>query len=820
MYSRLVRTSVSALSALVGIAFLAATADAAASPKTIAKCTGAIVKAGAAFVQAEAKILQKCRDTQVKGKTCDAGKTQASIDKAKVKLGTTITKACQGKDKSCNTVDADDTQPSLTDIGWNIPNCPGFEGTACTNVTITDCDDIPLCIQCIAEASVTQAINLYYPNGRPSSTGNKALNKCQTGLGKAALGFLGAKSKALAKCWGNKIKKGGSCPADAAGAIATAKTKMDAAINKACTGLDNSAIALPATCLAVTPEGGSSCGGANSSLADVVDCVGCVTEFKVDCPDRVSALGGGSTYPPNCAAGLPTPTPSATATPSPHVTATPGVCGDGQVQPPEFCDGAGAGGACGPSFPCTTDGTCTCDCPTTVHFAGDPTDPATILDTGWTGIAHRAPVIAHGDVTVSLSNCDGTKRPCGICDISGPIANQGATELRNQRCTGDTSVQCTNAPGGTGGACAGLGTCEFYFGAPLPLVAGGVGTCVENQFNGSVSGTATVETGEAATVATLISRVHAAVISTDTPCPVCVGDTTLNDNVKDGHCNGGPRNTQTCDGNGNVPGRADFGTTSFDCPPPASTIAVLPIDLTNSTGSVTKAVTATSPNCSAGGLPAGTKCVCDTCNNLNQQPCDSNADCPLSGGNPGICGGRRCIGGTNAGAPCSNATQCPGGGSCAKPGEPTKPNGCVDNTTSSGLPGVNGTLCVDTAPVGDNEGECPEGPPTGTCSVSSGHPQRSCTTSNDCCDDAPTCATDPVTAGECQVSNRVCFLANGTGDSIVGTGMADPPVDDVAHPTLAAIFCIGPTSAPAVNIAAGLPGPGRVTIKGTAEGLP
>ena len=38
---------------------------------------------------------------------------------------------------------------------------------------------------------------------------------------------------------------------------------------------------------------------------------------------------------------------------------------------------------------------------------------------------------------------------------------------------------------------------------------------------------------------------------------------------------------------------------------------------------------------------------------------------------------------------------------------------------------------------GDNEGECPEGPPTGICSLSSGHQQRSCTTANDCCDDAP-----------------------------------------------------------------------------------
>jgi hypothetical protein len=37
---------------------------------------------------------------------------------------------------------------------------------------------------------------------------------------------------------------------------------------------------------------------------------------------------------------------------------------------------------------------------------------------------------------------------------------------------------------------------------------------------------------------------------------------------------------------------------------------------------------------------------------------------------------------------------------------------------------------------------------------------------------------------------------------------------------LAAVFCVAPTGSSAVNGVAGLPGPGRVTIKGRAEGLP
>jgi hypothetical protein len=50
--------------------------------------------------------------------------------------------------------------------------------------------------------------------------------------------------------------------------------------------------------------------------------------------------------------------------------------------------------------------------------------------------------------------------------------------------------------------------------------------------------------------------------------------------------------------------------------------------------------------------------------------------------------------------------------------------------------------------------------------------------------------------------------------------MEDTPMNDVSHPTLGAVFCVSPTTAGAVNSVAGLPGPGRVTIKGTALGLP
>ncbi|MCC6850018.1 MAG: hypothetical protein IT294_16055, partial [Deltaproteobacteria bacterium] len=100
---------------------------------------------------------------------------------------------------------------------------------------------------------------------------------------------------------------------------------------------------------------------------------------------------------PGCAA-VPTPTPTSTP--------PPGGCGNGAVDPGEDCDPAG-----GPATSCQNASntsaaftcnpvTCQCACPTKVTFAGDPTSPFSILDTGWTGISHRAPIISNGQTTV------------------------------------------------------------------------------------------------------------------------------------------------------------------------------------------------------------------------------------------------------------------------------------------------------------------------------------------------------------------------------------------------------------------------------------
>jgi hypothetical protein len=107
------------------------------------------------------------------------------------------------------------------------------------------------------------------------------------------------------------------------------------------------------------------------------------------------------------------------------------------------------------------------------------------------------------------------------------------------------------------------------------------------------------------------------------------------------------------------------------------------------------------------------------------------------------------------------------------------------------------------------------GPITTSCSVASGHAQRGCTMDAEC----------GGALGSCESNNRACFLTggfsgkNGTG-TLIAVGMEDLPMNDVAQPTLGAVFCVAPTGSTSVNNVAGLPGPGRVTIRGTATGRP
>jgi hypothetical protein len=185
---------------------------------------------------------------------------------------------------------------------------------------VGDCGGIASCLQCIGGAAIDQAMSVYFDDFAASAPGTD-VNRCQQTIGREAQKFLAAKAKEIVKCWDARIKgkHGGSCPNAAAAAgtpsrkaadkIAKAEAKARAKICKSCGGADGlcdgsgdltpAAIGASPTCPAVTVPGGASCAGAIGTLADLVDCTFCVTEFKVDCVDRAQVPGLVS-YPAEC----------------------------------------------------------------------------------------------------------------------------------------------------------------------------------------------------------------------------------------------------------------------------------------------------------------------------------------------------------------------------------------------------------------------------------------------------------------------------------------------------------------------------------------
>jgi hypothetical protein len=453
-------------------------------------------------------------------------------------------------------------------------------------------------------------------------------------------------------------------------------------------------------------------------------------------------------------------------------------------------------------------------CPTSFEFTAD--GARVDLDAGVTGLGHNAQVPSNGRLTLAVSGCSGVAEPtCGTCNITGPLPNAGGIAFQNRRCEGNSWVQCTtdsdctnaqvctggannnhlctvpsDCPGGACGNAGYAGPCIYYFGAPLPLVAGGVPTCILNEINGPVSGTVNLEEGSSIAQVPLISKVHP-VGTVFEPCPVCEG----------GVCSDGPRINLPCDVNGS----GLFGDVSLDCPPNPGTLAgSLTINLNIATGTQSVTVTTDNPTCRETGYNTY-KCLCDTCNNINQEACSTNADCPISGGNPGICGGRRCIGGGNDGAPCVNNSECPSG-LCNRPGEATKPNACLDDSTTPGV--------LDCLDIGNNEGQCALGPIEKVCSIQT---QISCSDTSDCTPGSSACPlADCVPNQICVSRTRACFTDNGAvGNTVSVSGTADAPCAGVSKPTVGTFFCVAPVAQSAVNAASGLPGLGRVRIPGT-----
>ncbi len=137
-------------------------------------------------------------------------------------------------------------------------------------------------------------------------------------------------------------------------------------------------------------------------------------------------------------------------------------------------------------------------CPGALVYQADNTSE---LDAGWTGGMHDMPFIGWS-LRLGISGCAGsTIGSCGECAITSLITNAGGS---NRRCSNDTSIRCTDDTPCTGGG----GTCRFYATPPNPFAGAGVGACVVNEVNGSVSGTVDIELGTLATTIGLSSKIY------------------------------------------------------------------------------------------------------------------------------------------------------------------------------------------------------------------------------------------------------------------------------------------------------------------------
>lgn len=129
-------------------------------------------------------------------------------------------------------------------------------------------------------------------------------------------------------------------------------------------------------------------------------------------------------------------------------------------------------------------------------------------------------------------------------------------------------------------------------------------------------------------------------------------------------------------------------------------------------------------------------------------------------------------------ATCTGAS----GGTCWCEGQ-EKPNACVDGVCTVGA---------------DGEGTCAAGPVDQVCARES---FRSCGSNADC----------PATGDSCVSRTRDCLGATDASGrpsaAISRTGTASP-----ATPLQVSAFCLGGTSSPAINTAAGFPGPGALRM--------
>lgn len=403
-----VRGTIIGAASFVALMALGATAHAVPGD-TDFKCRQTINKEYTKYVQTLTKTTQKCNEAVVKagnGASAPGGSNSAFCDPSG-KIPTAFQKLTDKINAKC-----DNNGVNVPADIWP-PACPNFEGGSCT-FPIAHGTDIATCLDCIGREAVAQAMDLYYGSLTNGGT-NSDLVKCQTTIGKEASKFLTAKDKILGKCRKAVDKGAGVLPCPVPGdtkagpAIAKAESKKVSKICKACDtqSLDGvtctgqtfspAQIGFGSSCPEVTvPFGGEDCGGPINTLNDLVKCVDCVTEFKVDCADALSRPDQ-TLYPPECGAASASP-----------------VCGDNHQEGSEMCDGTDDAACPGQ---CRAD--CTC-----------PTLPGQ-CPTGGTGEACNPPGGAGGACFTCVVN-SGAVSSCIDCTFNpGTAANIACAQAVN-----------------------------------------------------------------------------------------------------------------------------------------------------------------------------------------------------------------------------------------------------------------------------------------------------------------------------------------------------------------------------------------------------
>jgi cysteine-rich repeat protein len=467
--------------------------------------------------------------------------------------------------------------------------------------------------------------------------------------------------------------------------------------------------------------------------------------------------------------------------------------------------------------------------------------PGSRIDSGWNGLAHEKDLIAGAAITTDVvRKCTDTQEPCTGdadcetgrcrpgCDCDDPNHSTcetfGPTDER--RCVRDLNVCTTNDD------CT-SSRCERFFGPPLPLSAADTPACITTFFEDDLTGTYDAQTGQGTSSAFLRARVHLG-IAFDQPCPRC-GSPAQNPQVGEVFtCKGGPHDGQPCTVDAVSP---VFGGVSNACPPHIASnvsgqgLAVRFRNLTTDCADVTASIPCLADGlCSDNGKSCTTNADCRRCTG-SRAACTTNADC--TGGTcaaapeqPITCGFSCHCGfcDNDPSSPCFADDECDAEGKClpgnASSGRQLQPNGCGDSICGRAEPerccAAGDPACLEPTPL---EGECSE------------KRYFSCSTDPN---DGRFGTCERENAGECIAHKRSCFgstIERCGRPSPMGDYCVDDPdvtecnssddcsigecVADTAEPRFIALFCIPQTTAPSINAAGGIPGPGVLSIAST-----